>query len=66
MSERIIRLSEVVNKIGLGKSTIYKMIFEGSFPKQIKLGARSAGWLESEIDDWIRLRVKLSRNENPE
>jgi prophage regulatory protein len=26
---------------------------EGTFPQQLKLGTRSVGWLESEIESWI-------------
>jgi predicted DNA-binding transcriptional regulator AlpA len=29
----------------------------GSFPKQIALGIRAVGWLESEIDQWLALRI---------
>jgi len=29
----------------------------GKFPKQIKLSERSAGWLESEVNDWLTDRI---------
>lgn len=54
---RIIRLNEVINSTGLARSTIYKYISEGAFPKPIPLGDRSVGWLESEIHNWILARV---------
>ncbi|WP_046487648.1 helix-turn-helix transcriptional regulator [Pseudomonas veronii] len=54
---RIIRLKEVINSTGLARSTIYKYISEGAFPKPIPLGDRSVGWLESEIHNWILARV---------
>lgn len=54
----ILKINEVVQKCNLSKATIYKKIKEGSFPKQIKLSARSSGWLESEINDWIVSRVQ--------
>jgi len=50
--DRIIRLPEVIERVGLSKSTIYQNIQDGTFPKQLKLG-RTSGWLESEIDAWI-------------
>jgi len=34
---------------------------ESSFPEPISLGARSAGWIESEIDAWIAQRIEQSR-----
>lgn len=54
---RIIRLKDVVNLTGLGRSTIYKYISEGGFPKPISLGDRSVGWLESEVYEWIENKV---------
>lgn len=51
--DRIIRLPEVIERVGIARTTIYLKIQEGTFPKQIKLG-RNSGWLESEIDDWIQ------------
>lgn len=54
---KIIRLKQVKDVTGLGRSTIYKYIAEGSFPKPISLGDRCVGWLESEIYDWILARV---------
>ncbi|WP_460746642.1 helix-turn-helix transcriptional regulator [Microvirgula curvata] len=55
---RIIRLKEVINSTGLARSTIYKNISEGSFPKPVPLGDRCVGWLESEVHDWILERIK--------
>jgi prophage regulatory protein len=54
---KILRLSEVINRTGLGRSSIYKLISEGLFPKSLPLFNRSVGWLESEIDEWILSRV---------
>lgn len=52
---RMKRLKEVT---GLGRSTVYKYIAEGLFPKQIQLGPRCVGWLEEEVLKWIEERVK--------
>jgi prophage regulatory protein len=54
---KIIRLPEVKQKVGLGKSVIYDKIKKGEFPKQIKLGTRASGWLESEVNDWIYSQI---------
>lgn len=51
---RILRRTQVEEKTGLARSTIYKRMAAGNFPKQINLGsARAVGWLESDIDNWI-------------
>ncbi|WP_313512352.1 AlpA family transcriptional regulator [Pseudomonas sp.] len=54
---RIIRLKDVIDSTGIARSTIYKLIGEGGFPKPVPLVGRSVGWLESEIQGWIKSRV---------
>ncbi|MCS9699520.1 AlpA family transcriptional regulator [Pseudomonas aeruginosa] len=54
---RIIRLKEVIDSTGLARSTIYKLIGEGEFPKPVPLVGRSVGWVESEVHEWIRSRI---------
>ena len=58
---RLIKLKEVMQKTSLGHSSIYKFIAEGTFPKQVFLGARSVAWVESEVDEWILDRIKSRR-----
>lgn len=53
-NEKIIRLPQVVAAVGLKKSAIYKKIKLGEFPAPIKLGAHASGWLESDVQQWIR------------
>ncbi|KTT29573.1 AlpA family transcriptional regulator [Pseudomonas oryzihabitans] len=55
---RIIRLKEVIDSTGLARSTIYKYIGEGSFPKPVSLGDRCVGWVDSEVHDWILARIE--------
>lgn len=55
---RIIRLKEVIDSTGLARSTIYKYIGEGDFPKPVSLGDRCVGWVESEVHDWILARIE--------
>ena len=54
---RIIRLKEVIDSTGLARSTIYKYIGEGTFPKPVSLGDRCVGWVDSEVHDWILARI---------
>lgn len=55
---KIIRLKEVTDSTGLSRSSVYKFIAENRFPKSVSLGARSVGWIESEVQDWITARVE--------
>ena len=60
--KRILRIEKVVDKTGVAKSSLYLMMSKKLFPQAIKLGARSVGWLESEVDEWISMRVKVTRD----
>ena len=60
---RIVRLPAVQARTGLGRSTIYVRLAEGSFPRPVQLGARAVGWIESEVDEWIRKQIALSRGD---
>jgi len=51
--ERIIRKKEVLMIVGLSAVTIWRKEKKGEFPKRVKLGGNSVGWLKSEIDQWI-------------
>ncbi|WP_040259321.1 helix-turn-helix transcriptional regulator [Pseudomonas massiliensis] len=55
---KILRLNHVIDTTGLSRSTVYKYISEGTFPKPISLGERSVGWLESEVMDWLLARIE--------
>lgn len=57
----ILRLKQVLPRVGLSRSTIYQRIADGTFPKPVNLGSRAVGWLESEIDNWLAQRVEASR-----
>lgn len=58
---RFLRLSDVKNQVGLGRSAIYDKIKRGDFPAPIHLGARAVGWLSDEICAWMDARIEASR-----
>ncbi len=60
MSDRILRMRQVVEMVGLCRASIYNKMRDEAFPRQVKLG-RLSGWLESEVQDWIREQTRLSR-----
>lgn len=57
----ILRLPSVKDRTGLSRSGIYLRIAEGSFPKQVSLGRRTIGWVESEIEAWLANQIEQSR-----
>lgn len=53
---RLIRLPEVKLRTGLARSSIYRMMEDGCFPRPRKLGPRAVAWMVSDIDHWIDSR----------
>ncbi|EKK7729367.1 AlpA family transcriptional regulator [Klebsiella pneumoniae] len=62
-AHQLLRLKQVEQKTGLKRSQIYLYMKNGSFPHSIKIGPASVAWLESEIDDWINLKLTDRKNE---
>jgi prophage regulatory protein len=60
MTHTILRLPAVKAAIGLSRGTIYLRIAEGTFPRPVSLGARAVGWLQSDIEEWLRQRIELN------
>lgn len=54
--EKLLRLPNVQERTGCGRSKIYKMIGEGHFPKPVKIDGCSV-WPESEVAQWISARI---------
>jgi len=53
---KILRIKPTMEMTGLPRATIYHYMSIGAFPKSIKLGVRTVGWLEEDILLWIRER----------
>tara|TARA_B100001250_G_scaffold296009_1_gene257538 strand:- start:759 stop:1043 length:285 start_codon:yes stop_codon:yes gene_type:complete len=66
--KRFIRLPEVLSRTGFGRTSIYRKMEEGSFPRSVKLGgpledpnafdSRAIAWIEGEVEDWIESRIE--------
>lgn len=62
-SLKIVRIKDVLHMLGISRSTLYDWMdsesprFDSTFPKPIKLGSTSIGWIEGEIKDWILRRM---------
>ena len=64
--KRFIRLPEVLTRTGYGRTTIYRKMEDGSFPRSVKLGgppidpnvfdSRAIAWIEDEVEQWMESR----------
>ena len=65
---KLIRFPEVMSRTGYGRTSIYRKMEDGSFPKSLKLGgppkdpnkfdSRAIAWIEDEVDQWIESRIE--------
>ena len=65
---RFIRLNEVLSRTGYGRTSIYRKMEDGSFPRSVKLGGppidprvfdcRAVAWIEDEVDQWVEDRIE--------
>jgi len=51
--ERLLRLPAVLERVQTSRSTLWRWVAEGAFPKPYKLGPQTTVWKESEIDSYI-------------
>jgi prophage regulatory protein len=56
--ERFLRLPEVITRVGLSRSQVYRLMERGAFPKSIKLSSATAAWTASSINIWITERIQ--------
>ncbi len=60
----MLRLRDLEVRLGLKRSTIYDRLnpkspaYDASFPKRVQMGARSVAWVEEEVEQWIRSKIK--------
>jgi len=60
--DRILRIRTVLQRTGLSRSTLYRKIQDGSFPRQVQISVHGAGWRESAINRWIADPAGYGRN----
>lgn len=56
----IIEIEEVIERTGLSRSTIWRQEEEGEFPSRRQISSGRIGWLEEEVDEWIKSRPKVN------
>jgi prophage regulatory protein len=56
--QALLRLDVVCNLVGISRSTIYRRVAEGSFPRPIRISERSVRWRLENLEEWIRNPIK--------
>lgn len=63
MADRILRVRDVTERVGLGRTSLWRKERDGEFPRRRVIGGGIVGYLESEIDEWIRTRPVVGTDE---
>ncbi len=54
---KFLRLPSVIDKVGLSRSQIYKLIQQGDFPEPVKIGPKISVWIEEKLEMWMDAQV---------
>ena len=49
---RLIRMPEVLRRIGVSRTTLYKLLGAGQFPEPVRF-SRALTWRDTDIEAWI-------------
>ncbi len=60
----LVREQTLVKELGIGRSTIRRMVEDGTFPAPIQISPRTIGWIREEIESWINTRKRIKGTEN--
>lgn len=63
--DRILRLKTVLERTGLSRSTMYRKMQSGTFPKNIQISTRCTGWRESTVNEWMRNPIFYQAADHP-
>jgi prophage regulatory protein len=64
---KILRVPAVTERVSICRSTLYDWIseksprFDSTFPKPVKIGPSAVGWIESEINEWIKSKMNAQK-----
>jgi prophage regulatory protein len=56
---RMLRIADVMQRVGLGRSTVWRMVQEKMFPAPRRLGPKAVAWIEADIAHWVLNRPSL-------
>ena len=56
----MLRLPQVRSITGLGKTKIYELQAEGTFPMRVQLTTRSVAWVEADVQAWLAARIEAN------
>lgn len=56
---RIIKVPEVLERCAMSRASLYRMLQRNEFPRQVRIGIRSVGFYEHEVNQWLAERIRV-------
>ena len=53
----LLKIQKVIELSTLSRSTIYRLVESGKFPRPVKLTTRTIGWVEEEVRDFLQEKI---------
>jgi prophage regulatory protein len=57
--DRLLKVDEVMARLGVSRSTIWRLTQSGDFPRPVSISPGRKGWLQSQVDAWIASRLRV-------
>ncbi len=57
MIQRLASVKATAVRLGVSKATLYRMVRAGTFPKQVRISLHRVGFVEHEVDAWIKEKM---------
>lgn len=54
----LLAVEAVCARVGLGRSTVYRLVDSGEFPRPVKLTAARVAWVEAEVARWVNRKIE--------
>jgi prophage regulatory protein len=55
--DRLLKVDDVITRLGVSRSTIWRLTQSGDFPRPVAISPGRKGWLKSQVDAWIASRL---------
>ncbi len=63
---RFVRPGEVVKMLGVSRTTLWRMVQAGAFPRPVQITERNRGYLLDDVQAWMQARLEASWPQAPQ
>ncbi len=63
---RFVRPEEVRKMLGVSRTTLWRMVRAGAFPRPVQISQRNRGYLLDDVQAWMQARVEAVGVREPE